>query len=140
MSPPGEAAPGRVEMESILWKSGFVIRRLNGETIFQHKGEILRDVNHDWKDKRHWEQPWRNNMQIIISIPEGAKGADGNGINNQSNNLQLLDLEKKKDQKGWLNAMQRGWKYPQLDIYLHTFWPLWIEKNTFSQTVREFYI
>lgn len=40
----------------------------------------------------------------IISIP-GGKGADGGGINNQSNNLQLPDL--KKDQKGLPNVRQK---------------------------------
>lgn len=43
----------------------------------------------------------------IISIP-GRKGADGGGINNQSNNLQLPDL--KKDQKGLPNVRQKWWK------------------------------
>lgn len=36
----------------------------------------------------------RSNMQII-SIP-GEKGADGSGINNQSNNLQFPELKIKR--------------------------------------------
>lgn len=55
--------------------------------------EIMTEVIRDMEDS-----PRRNNVQII-SIP-GGKRADGGGINNQSNNLQLPDL--KKDQKGLL--------------------------------------
>lgn len=50
-------------------------------------------------------------MQIIIGIPEGAKGADGNGINNRSNNLQLLELKKKKKRsKGLTKCHAEGMK------------------------------